>query len=372
MVESTPPGSSHENHGPPPPRDAGRGSGSWRAWLPRLRTLCAAIRDDTRAELFTALSRRDDTRIARPQGRGVGDLTYGLDLPSEARIDRWFRDAARRAPLSVLTEDTGWRHLGPAPDGGAATERAGFDHGGPRIAVDPVDGTRNLMNDLRSAWTAVALAGPGPDPPRLSDVELGIVGEIPTSRAALYQRLAARRGGPCESELRVLVGDRPHRRDHLQTGEDDRPDSGYFPFFRFAPDLRPLLAGLEADFFARLAAHEGAAVEHCFDDQYITNAGQLVLLAQGTYRMIADLRGEAGRIAGCATITSKPYDLAGAVICARAAGCVLTDPDGGELDFPLDATTPVTFVGWVNPPTRARLEPHMQAALQALRESGQG
>jgi len=336
-------------------------------WRPLLWELCDRLREGARAAMARALMRGDLGELSRPVGAGAGDVTFGLDEITEELVDTWLEEVARRQPLSLLTEDRGWRHAGPGT--GGPTELPGFDHGGPRIAVDPVDGTRNLMNDLRSAWTTVALAGPGPDPPRLSAVELGIVGEIPTSPAALYQRVAARRGGPCESELRGLVGDRPHRRDHLQTGEDDRPDSGYFPFFRFAPDLRPLLAELEADFFARLAAREGAAVEHCFDDQYITNAGQLVLLAQGTYRMIADLRGEAGRIAGCATITSKPYDLAGAVVCARAAGCVLTDPDGGELDFPLDATTPVTFVGWVNPPTRARLEPHLQAALGALRES---
>lgn len=368
MVESTPPGSSHENHGPPPPRDAGRGSGSWRAWLPRLRTLCAAIRDDTRAELFTALSRRDDTRIARPQGRGVGDLTYGLDLPSEARIDRWFRDAARRAPLSVLTEDTGWRHLGPAPDGGAATERAGFDHGGPRIAFDPVDGTRNLMADLRAAWTVVSFAPPGPDEPRLGDLTGGIVAEIPTSRAYCARLFHAETGGACHLEELDLARDELLESREVRVDDDDRPDQGYFPFFRYKPDLRPRISRLEAAFFARLEEQEGAELLTCYDDQYFSNAGQLVLLILGTYRMMVDARALIATRMGVDSTTSKPYDVAGAIVCARAAGVPLTAADGTRLDFPIDARTPLDFAGYANEGTRRRLEPHWLAVLEEDRE----
>ena len=40
-----------------------------------------------------------------------------------------------------------------------------FDHGGPRVVIDPIDGTCHLMNDLRSAWTVIGLAGPGEGQP---------------------------------------------------------------------------------------------------------------------------------------------------------------------------------------------------------------
>jgi fructose-1,6-bisphosphatase/inositol monophosphatase family enzyme len=100
-----------------------------------------------------------------------------------------------------------------------------------------------------------------------------------------------------------------------------------------------------------------------YDDQYCSSAGQLVLLALGRYRMVIDPREWVHRRRGAPGVTSKPYDLAGAVVCARAAGAVVTDVEGGPLDFPIDATTPVGYAGWANARTRARLEPHWHAVL---------
>jgi len=337
------------------------------AWKPRLFELCDEIRRRTRSALLAALEDGDDA-IARGASVGAGDVTFGLDLPSEACIDAWLGLEARRSPLSLLTEDRGWRHVGPGR-GGGTRELDGFDHGGPRIAIDPVDGTRNLMADLRSAWTVVSFAGPGPAGPRLGDVRAGVLGEIPASRAAGFRRLHAEAGGPCRLDA-FAAEDAPAVTRALVADEDDRPDEGYFPFFRYEPALRPALARLEADFFARLAEHEGADLRSCYDDQYISNAGQLVLLSTGTYRMMVDARALLGRRAGRPTVTSKPYDVAGAIVCARAAGAVLLAADGSALDFPIDAETPVDFVGFANAATERRLLPHWLAVLDGCRGAG--
>lgn len=303
---------------------------------------------------------------SRPLREGLGDVTYALDACTEEAVEGWLLETARELPLSLLTEDTGWRHLGPPTGvGEAAVELAGFDHGGPRIALDPVDGTRGLMHDLRSAWTVVSCAGPGAGIPRLSELELGMVSELPDGRAGRFRRLVATGSGPCELELRAVGGGERLETRVLRADADDRPDHGFFPFFRYEPAQRPTLAVVEARFFARLAEHEGAELRHVFDDQYISNAGQLVLTALGSYRMIADLRALLARRSGTRTTTSKPYDLAGAVLCARRAGCVVTDGEGVELDFELDCTTPVDFVAWANPGTQRRLAPHLRAALSA-------
>ena len=298
----------------------------------------------------------------RRHGEGRGDVTFGLDVPAERLAELWLRRTARETPLSLLTEDTGWRHMGPAP-GGRAVELPGFDHGGPRVSLDPVDGTRNLMTDLRSAWTVVGCCGPGSGEPRMQDVSLGIVAEIPDSRAAVRRTFRAVRGGGCTLETRWLAD--PGRRAvrELHVDEDDRVDHGYFPFFRYAPDMRPPIARVEALFFERLERHESADTRHCFDDQYICSAGQLALLMLGTYRMVADLRPLVARRLGRPTVPSKPYDLAGAVLCAREAGCVVEAPEGGALDVPLDCETPVAFVAFANERTADRLRPHLHAAL---------
>jgi hypothetical protein len=245
-------------------------------------------------------------------------------------------------------------------------ELEGFDHGGPRIVVDPVDGTRNLMTDLRSAWSVVGLAGPGAGLPRQKELVFGMLSEIPDTRAASYRRLSAMRGGPCHFEERTFYKGGPIVKPlELHTGSDARVDHGYFPFFKYMADQRPQIAAVEARFLERLERAEGAEVRSCWDDQYISNGGQLALLSIGTYRMIADLRAHLAQRRGQPTLTTKPYDIAGALLCAQAAGCILTAVDGSELDFPIDVATPVSWVGWVNEATRARLAPHLAAALAA-------
>jgi hypothetical protein len=333
------------------------------AWIPRLLELSDRLRIVSRTALLRAIESGTLDRMARPVGRGAGDVTFGIDVPAERELDRWLLQMARQEPLSLLTEDAGWRHFGPGKRG-KPVELRGFDHGGPRICVDPIDGTRVLMTDLRSAWSVIALAGPGKERPRLSDTVIGVVSEIPDSRAAKWRRLSAWRGGGCRYEERRMADGRLLDGRALSSGRDDRADHGFFPFFRYAADQRPAIAAIEAAFFARLADREGADVRSCYDDQYTSNGGQLALLALGRYRMIADLRAwDAGR-RGRASVTSKPYDISGAVLCAREAGCVLEAPGGGVLDFPLDAETPVSFVGWVNAPTHKRLGGHLRAALR--------
>jgi hypothetical protein len=334
-------------------------------WQARLFRLCDELRAVTRGALLEAEARGSLEALARPHGMGRGDVTFGLDLPSEARIEGWQRALAREQPLSVLTEDAGWRHLGPDGKGGERT-LDGFDHGGPRIAIDPVDGTRNLMADLRSAWTVVAFAPPGPAQPRMAECTGGIVSEIPGTLAGRFRRLFSD-GTRCWSELWDLESGERLRATELRADQDDRPDHGYFPFFRYEAAQRPAIARLEAAFFARLARHEGAETRSIYDDQYISSAGQLVLLALGRYRMVVDPRELVGRRFQAPGVTSKPYDLAGAVVCARAAGALVTAAEGGPLDFPIDATTPVGFAGYANERTRERLEPHWQATLAEAR-----
>ena len=55
--------------------------------------------------------------------------------------------------------------------------------------------------------------------------------------------------------------------------------------------------------------------------------------------------------------------MAGAILCAREAGCVVEHPSGAELDFPLDVSTPVAMASYANRATARRLRPHLQAVL---------
>jgi len=335
-------------------------------WKPRLDELCAELRVRTRGALTEALE-SNDRELSRPQGRGAGDFTYGLDLPSEAFLRGWQEARAREGPLSILTEDMGWRHLGPAP-GGGVRELDSFDHGGPRIVFDPVDGTRNLMSNLRSAWTVVSFAPPGPGMPQLSELTCGMLAEIPTTHARDF-RVFSSDGETTWLEEGTLTGDvrtelaSVGRSREVHTDDDDRPDHGYFPFFRYDPLERLHLAEWEHRFFQRLQELESAELHSVYNDQYCSTGGQLVELMLGNYRMSVDARGLAVRRTGRDQTVAKPYDIGGGILCARAAGCELSDAEGGELDFPMDVETPVDYCGYVNAKTRARLEPHWLAAI---------
>jgi len=334
-------------------------------WLTACVELTREVRTAARQALIGAVERvptapgdRSRALWLAPLGEGVADTTYPLDHAAETVLGGWFEARARQGALSVFSEDTGWRHLGPKR-GGGVRELESFDHGGPRIAVDPVDGTRNLMGDLRSAWTAIAIAPPGAGEPRLADVQTGLLAEIPDSRGARSRVLHGTRGQGAYVEICDLMGRALEPAQRLHVDGDDRVDHGYFPFFRYAPDLRPAIAALEADFFARLERLEGADVRNCWDDQYIASAGQLALLALGTYRMVVDLRPVVAARLGRTTQPSKPYDVAGAIVVAKEAGCVVLHPEGAELDFALDAVTPVAFAGFHGQATARRLLPHL-------------
>ena len=328
----------------------------------RYEALLDAVRLATRERLAAEESVRGLSPAARVAGVGAGDVTYGIDLESEHVVTSWLEKCAQESPLSVFTEDIGWRHAGPATDGGWR-ELDGFDHGGPRIAIDPIDGTRPLLGDLRSAWTSIAVCPPGLGEPRASDVSLGLLGELPASTTRDWRLIRAELGRGASMERCSPNAEDAADPVPLLADDSDRCDHGVFSFFRFTPHQRPAIARVEADFFARIAEAEGADLMHCHDDQYVCNVGQLVHLALGSYRMIADLRSHLSSSSGAPVVTSKPYDLAAALLVAREAGCVVTEPDGSPLDFPLDATTPLSFVGWANEATAKRLQGHLDAAL---------
>lgn len=302
------------------------------------------------------------------QGRGVGDVTFALDEGPERRIAAWAEAQACRAPLSVLTEDTGWRHLGPDGRGGwRALE--GFDHGGRRFAFDPVDGTRPLMRGLRSAWFSVASAPAGAAAPTLGDVDRALLQELPPpGRARCQQWLAATTAGT-PATWRASTTPTGALDTSLERHTVDRsPDfeRQYLSFFRYHPRDRVALTTLEARFLERLGA-SGVDLDHVYEDQYTSNCAQLALVTGGTYRMIADLRAWLAAREGRAATATKPYDIAAAQLIARGAGAVVHDPAAGAtaplLARPIDATTPLSFVAYANAPTAERAAPLLAEVL---------
>ncbi|MEL6712954.1 MAG: inositol monophosphatase family protein [Planctomycetota bacterium] len=348
---------------PGAPRGDGPAAGGTGAELETpLLDVCARIR----AAVLAATEGGATEALSAVVGAGAGDRTFGIDVVAERAAEKWFEESARRGPLSLLTEDAGWRHAGP--DG----PLDGFDHGGPRVVLDPIDGTRHLMHDLRPAWVVAGAAPPGPGAPRLGDLAVGALAELPCRGAARARELAAVRGGGArirETALGTVASPTPWSALRVG-GQSARLDGGFLPFFGFEPRCRAAAQALAARVFARLEAELGIDPESVLDDQYISSGGQLALLALGTYHAVVDARVSLGRAHGLGTRTAKPYDVAGAILVAEEAGAVVAGLDGAPLDFPLDAETPVEFAGYANRATADVLGAAVRAELTGPAASG--
>lgn len=336
--------------------------------------LCSEIRREVRRAMQGAFRDGQGARMSAAESMGAGDTTFGIDVVAEAVALAWLERPANW-PVSVLTEDAGWQHRSaePSAPGGPTDRPSGadpFDHGGPRIAIDPIDGTRHLMHDVRAAWVVVSIAGPGAGQPNLSDVETGMLVEIPDSRGNVARELVARRGDGHAVQRLVSLDEAGEENagPFAPLRADDRRvlDGHYFPFFSFEPAGRESAQALARRVFERLAELEGIDPASILDDQYISSGGQLALLAQGTYRTIVDARIALASATRRPVQTAKPYDVAGAILIAREAGCVVQRPDGAPLDFPIDATTPVEFVGFANHSTADALAPVIAAAIRTM------
>ncbi len=97
----------------------------------------------------------------------------------------------------------------------------------------------------------------------------------------------------------------------------------------------------------------------CFEDQYLSSAGQLYELMAGHDRFVADLR----PLIKQPILSCHPYDLCTALI-AEELGVAVAKPDGSPLDAPLDVTTDVSWVGYANQMIRAAVEAPLQDILR--------
>ena len=314
----------------------------------RIRRLLASLQD----EILDGLRRgRKTVAWSRVAAVTEADTIYGVDRVSEAVILRWFEtEWPRDLPVELVMEG--------AEDGltfpnGVPVERTAL-----KCILDPIDGTRGLMYDKRSAWSLAAVAPQHGARTHLGNVQVAVMTELPTSKSGAADQYSAIRGrGVHGSRLDLQTGQRRKIVPHPSRARDLA--HGFASFAKFFPDAKAWLAGLETELWTRLNA--GSAV---FDDQYLSSGGQLHELLTGRDRFVADLRPLAFRKFGLGgALPCHPYDVCTALV-AQEAGCVITMPDGAALDYPLDTTTPVAWVGYANRSLARRIGPVLRELLR--------
>ena len=137
---------------------------------------------------------------------------------------------------------------------------------------------------------------------------------------------------------------------------------------RFFPGGKDVLAAVEDELVERLIGPVIPGKARVFEDQYICSGGQFYELMAGHDRFNADLRPLLDRVLekrGVKLgICCHPYDVCTALIAVEM-GVIISEPDGAELNAPLDTTSPVAWVAYANADLHATIEPVFQEVLKA-------
>ncbi|MEO6993080.1 MAG: inositol monophosphatase [Lacunisphaera sp.] len=305
-----------------------------------------AIRDSVRAAQL-----RGTRTLSRVATVTSADTIYVIDKISEATVLAWFSaNWPKRWPVELVMEglDDGDGPVTFPPH--TSVERTVF-----KCIIDPIDGTRGIMYDKRSAWSLAALAPQRGAKTNLSDIVVAAMTELPVVKQGLSDQFSAVRGRGVKAERIDL---RTRRRRPLKPQPSPATDlvHGFASFAKFFPAGKTWLAEIEEKLWRELKA--GSEI---FDDQYLSTGGQLHELLAGHDRFIADLRPLAFERLGLrSSLACHPYDICTALL-AEELGCVITAPDGKPLRAPLDTTTPVAWTGYANRRLARWISPKVRA-----------
>jgi hypothetical protein len=316
--------------------------------LNRLRAIHGAIRDAVVADC----ERSAVDQLAAVVGSEGGDTIFAIDRVSEDVLLRHFAMLAREWPMLLVAEGLGDSGRRVLPDG-ATPEIV--------VIVDPIDGTRGLMYQKRSAWILTGVAPCRGEGAGLADIELAVQTEIPLVKQHLSDSLWAASG-------RAVGGERLNRLNGHRSPLVPRPSrattiaQGFGNLARFFPGPRAALAEIDDALVERVLGELPPGRAVAFEDQYISTGGQLYELMMGHDRWCGDLRPLVWAQRGRRGLCCHPYDLCTELI-ARTAGVTVTDAQGLPVDAPLDVETDVAWIGYANAAIRRQVEPVLRSLL---------
>jgi hypothetical protein len=327
-------------------------------WLiQQIREIHAEIRD----AVAGACEDSPEGEMSQVAEDGEGDTIFAVDRISEDLLVELFeRKIARRFSLILIAEGLrGGKLLLPR---GTAEGDASL-----RVIADPIDGTRCLMYQKRSAWILTGVALNLGEPTNLADIELAVQSEIPLVKQHLCDSFWAIRG-------QAAAGERFNRTTGERHSLKPRPSSaadlmhGFASVTRFFSGARDLLAAIDDEIIWRAGGPGRDGKAYAFEDQYLSTGGQLYELIMGHDRFIADIRPllrpvlvARGLVPG---LCCHPYDLCTELI-ARQAGVLITNQTGRPLNARLDLDSEVSWTGYANLQIQELVEPLLQSALKS-------
>ncbi|MEO7454777.1 MAG: inositol monophosphatase family protein, partial [Gemmatimonadaceae bacterium] len=293
-----------------------------------MRDAIIALHDRIRASVVEACEKQSAESMSAVAHDDVGDTIYAVDRVSEETLV---------AGLGELNEPVVLIAEGLAPGGVVLPSGASEKDCRWRIIVDPIDGTRGLMYQKRSAWILTGVAPNRGAATSLRDIELAVQTEIPLVKQHLCDQLWAERGkGAHAQRINRLTGDTTPL--VLRPSGADSVSHGFASVSRFFPGGRDVLAAIDDEVMLAVGGPAAPGKAICFEDQYISTGGQLYELMAGHDRFIADLR----PLLGLGGLCCHPYDLC-TILIAEELGVRVTDERGTPLDAPMDLETDVAW-----------------------------
>lgn len=284
----------------------------------------------------------------------AADTIYAIDAEVDPILESFCEEWGKTTPLVLIAEGM-TNHEGKEANvvfpRGMREEQAMI-----RLIVDPIDGTRGIMYDKRSAW---ALAGVAPNRgprTRLRDIQISVMTELPTSKSAYSDVLWAIKGHGAKGR-RTDLRDRSFVDLPLQPSQAETIRHGFASVSNFFPGTKVLASQLMEYLVTQLLGPADVNRAMIFDDQYISTGGQWYELIVGHDRFNCDLRPLFYKlIKKPEGLCVHPYDCA-AWLIAEEAGVILTDGWGAPLDGPLDCTTSLSWAGFANPRLYEQIQP---------------
>ncbi|MBT1703330.1 inositol monophosphatase family protein [Chryseosolibacter indicus] len=299
-----------------------------------------------RSKVYESLKSTDVEVLSAVHAEKEEDTIYHIDREVEDILIPILEKYASAAEgFIVLAEGIGEDSNGIVLPLGSDREKAKY-----KVIIDPIDGTRGIMYNKRSAFFLAGIAPNKGESTSLQDVEVAAMVELPTTKQYLADVLWAVKGKGAFAQTHNLINGESKEKK-LKPSSAKTIIGGFAQFARFFPPGRDILSKIEDELIQTIKPNNPGGKALVFEDQYISSGGQLFELLNGHDRFIADVRGllykllksqgkEGGHVC-------HPYDVCAHLIGAEA-GIIITDGEGKTLDVPLNLSTEVDWMGFAN------------------------
>jgi hypothetical protein len=330
-----------------------------------------ALGDAIRNHLHQFAKKQSIEQLSSVAFTAKEDVIYAIDREVEPLISAHLRTLAIRAGGIVLIAE------GVAPENSffPAFSDQMQEEARVRIIMDPIDGTRMIMYAKRSAFFLAGAALNFGFGTRLLDIEIAVLCELPTQKAAYADDLWARKGAGTQGQRRLLRQYRSDKGNDIESlkiagSRAKTLINGFGQVARIISPGRDILAQVDEYLVSKLYGDTLGDKPLIFEDQYISTGGQIYEVMMGHDRFCADLRPWLNSIlqglGRPLCFTCHPYDCS-AMLLATEAGCKLYDWKGEPFDGPMDLLSDMGWMLFANQDIDDLVRPILLEAMQEIK-----